>query len=44
MREHPRLHGMILYVEQPFPYDLEAHRIDVHAVSGASLCSWTKRP
>ena len=24
---------MILYVEQPFPYDLETHRIDVHAVS-----------
>ncbi len=33
MREHPRLYGMILYVEQPFPYDLEAHRIDVHSVS-----------
>ena len=31
--EHPRVHGMILYVEQPFPYDLEAHRIDVHSVS-----------
>jgi L-alanine-DL-glutamate epimerase-like enolase superfamily enzyme len=30
---HPRLHGMILYVEQPFPYDLEAHRIDAHSVS-----------
>ena len=24
---------MVLYVEQPFPYDLEAHRIDVHSVS-----------
>ena len=24
---------MLLYVEQPFPYDLEAHRIDVHSVS-----------
>lgn len=23
----------ILYVEQPFPHDLEAHRIDVHSVS-----------
>ena len=32
--EHPRLHGMILYVEQPFPYELEQHRIDVHGVSG----------
>jgi L-alanine-DL-glutamate epimerase-like enolase superfamily enzyme len=31
--EHPRLYGMMLYVEQPFPYDLEAHRIDVHSVS-----------
>jgi L-alanine-DL-glutamate epimerase-like enolase superfamily enzyme len=31
--EHPRIHGMILYVEQPFPYDLETHRIDVHGVS-----------
>jgi hypothetical protein len=24
---------MILYVEQPFPYDLEEYRIDVHSVS-----------
>jgi L-alanine-DL-glutamate epimerase-like enolase superfamily enzyme len=31
--EHPRLYGMILYVEQPFPYDLEKHRIDVHSVA-----------
>ena len=31
--EEPRLYGMILYVEQPFPYDLEEHRIDVHSVS-----------
>ena len=31
--EHPRLYGMLLYVEQPFPYDLEAHRIPVHSVS-----------
>lgn len=31
--EHPRLYGMILYVEQPFPYELEEHRIDVHSVS-----------
>jgi L-alanine-DL-glutamate epimerase-like enolase superfamily enzyme len=31
--EHPRTHGMILYVEQPFPYELEQHRIDVHSVS-----------
>ena len=31
--EHPRIYGMLLYVEQPFPYDLEHHRIDVHSVS-----------
>ena len=33
MIEHPRIYGMILYVEQPFPYDLEANRIDVHSCS-----------
>jgi L-alanine-DL-glutamate epimerase-like enolase superfamily enzyme len=33
LQEQPRVYGMLLYVEQPFPYDLEAHRIDVHAVS-----------
>lgn len=33
MIDHPRIYGMILYVEQPFPYDLETHRIDVHSVS-----------
>lgn len=31
--EHPRIWQMILYVEQPFPYDLEQHRIGVHSVS-----------
>jgi L-alanine-DL-glutamate epimerase-like enolase superfamily enzyme len=31
--EHPRLYGMLLYVEQPFPYELEKHRIDTHSVS-----------
>jgi len=31
--EHPRIHGMLLYVEQPFPYELEENRIDVHSVS-----------
>jgi L-alanine-DL-glutamate epimerase-like enolase superfamily enzyme len=31
--EQPRLYGMILYVEQPFPYELEEHRIDAHSVS-----------
>jgi len=33
MIEHPRIYQMILYVEQPFPYDLENNRIDVHSVS-----------
>jgi L-alanine-DL-glutamate epimerase-like enolase superfamily enzyme len=33
MAEHPRIYQMILYVEQPFPYDLEANQIDVHSVS-----------
>jgi L-alanine-DL-glutamate epimerase-like enolase superfamily enzyme len=31
--EHPRIYGMILYVEQPFPYELKKHQIDVHSVS-----------
>jgi L-alanine-DL-glutamate epimerase-like enolase superfamily enzyme len=31
--EFPRIYGMILYVEQPFPYELESHRIDVSSVS-----------
>jgi L-alanine-DL-glutamate epimerase-like enolase superfamily enzyme len=31
--EQPRLYGMILYVEQPFPYELEQYRLDVHSVS-----------
>ena len=33
LRDEPRTYGMILYVEQPFPYDLETNRIDVHSVS-----------
>jgi L-alanine-DL-glutamate epimerase-like enolase superfamily enzyme len=33
MAEHPRIYQMILYVEQPFPYDLEANPIDVHSLS-----------
>ncbi|MDD4872673.1 MAG: enolase C-terminal domain-like protein [Kiritimatiellae bacterium] len=32
-RDEPRIFDMILYVEQPFPYDLEANQIDVHSVS-----------
>ena len=32
-REYPQLFGMLLYVEQPFPYDLEQFPIDVRSVS-----------
>jgi len=31
--EHPRIYQMILYVEQPFPYELKENQIDVHSVS-----------
>ncbi|MGC8743517.1 MAG: enolase C-terminal domain-like protein [Verrucomicrobiia bacterium] len=31
--ENPRIYGMILYVEQPFPYELEKFPIDVRSVS-----------
>ncbi len=31
--EHPRVYGAILYVEQPFPYELEEHRLDVRSVA-----------
>ena len=31
--EHPRLFGLLLYVEQPFPYELAEHPIAVHSVS-----------
>ena len=31
--EQPRLYGMLLYVEQPFPYDLEAYPIDAHSIA-----------
>jgi len=31
--EHPGVYQMVLYVEQPFPYDLQANQIDVHSVS-----------
>jgi L-alanine-DL-glutamate epimerase-like enolase superfamily enzyme len=33
LAEQPRIYGMLLYIEQPFPYELEEPRIDVHAVS-----------
>lgn len=32
-QDEPRIFNLLLYVEQPFPYDLEANRIDVHSVS-----------
>jgi len=32
-RDEPAIEAMLLYIEQPFPYDLEANRIDVHSVS-----------
>ncbi len=32
-QEYPEIYDLILYVEQPFPYDLEANRLDVHSVS-----------
>ena len=31
--EYPEIFDLLLYVEQPFPYDLEANRIDVHTCS-----------
>lgn len=31
--EEPRIYGMLLYVEQPFPYDLEKHAIDARSVA-----------
>ncbi len=33
LAEHPRIFERILYVEQPFPYELEQNRIDVRTVS-----------
>lgn len=34
LARHPHTYGKILYVEQPFPYELEHHPIDVRSVSG----------
>ncbi len=31
--EHPRTYAMILYVEQPFPYELEQYATDVRSVA-----------
>jgi len=33
MKEEPAIYKLILYVEQPFPYDIEANPIDVRSVS-----------
>ena len=33
MAEFPCIYQMILYVEQPFPYNLKENQIDVHSVS-----------
>jgi len=33
MTEFPCIYQMILYVEQPFPYNLKENQIDVHSVS-----------
>ena len=33
LREHPEIHDRILYVEQPFPYDLDQYPIDVRGIS-----------
>ena len=33
LQDHPRTYQRILYVEQPFPYDLEKNPIDAHSVS-----------
>ncbi|HOV37275.1 MAG TPA: hypothetical protein PLG79_01010 [Spirochaetales bacterium] len=33
LSEYPRIYALLLYVEQPFPYDLENNPLDVHSVS-----------
>jgi L-alanine-DL-glutamate epimerase-like enolase superfamily enzyme len=33
LADHAEVHGLTLYIEQPFPYDLEAHQIDARPVS-----------
>jgi L-alanine-DL-glutamate epimerase-like enolase superfamily enzyme len=33
LRDEPDIYKMILYVEQPFPYDIKAHPLDVRSVS-----------
>ncbi|MGE3243197.1 MAG: enolase C-terminal domain-like protein [Pirellulales bacterium] len=36
-QQHPDLYEMILYLEQPFPYDLESNPIDVRSISRRKL-------
>lgn len=36
-RDEPDIDRMLLYVEQPFPYELEPARIDVHALATRKL-------
>lgn len=36
-KEEPGIHAQILYIEQPFPYDLETNQIDVREVSRRKL-------
>lgn len=36
-RDEPTIYDSILYIEQPFPYDLEHHRLDVRPVSERKL-------
>lgn len=33
LHQHPEIYGKILYVEQPFPYELEKYRTNVRSVS-----------
>lgn len=33
LRDHPRIYAMLLYIEQPFPAEVEMLQIDVHGVS-----------
>ena len=42
--EQPRIYGMLLYVEQPFPYDLESTRLMPAASPPASRCFWMRAP
>ncbi|MCO6047099.1 mandelate racemase/muconate lactonizing enzyme family protein [Aeoliella sp. ICT_H6.2] len=36
-RDEPAIHEAILYIEQPFPYDLERYQLDVRPVSQRKL-------